>query len=653
VKKFKIIGFTTLALAATSAHAGLGSQIASLASLAAMVQGPALEVKLRPLALTDKSIASPSILMTPKLPSGMFDSAPNEGHAPVLGAWMGARIDIPKAIPTESKGSVIPPSSTGASTGAIALTPSPSDAIVFRPLEMLIGRAMPIFETLLLTPFESRPTIAGTTIPALPAVERKGTKPVDKPGAEAQFTSNEAKPPSLGDVATQGGSPVVISDPKIQALNQTKVSIVANNVDLSRVLSILSDQTKANLVLLVPTDTKLTVRLQGVRFVDALNHICTLSGLDFVTARGAYILGPAEKLKSGYPVEWTAQHPNDPIAKPTVPDPPVVPVTTQKEPEKEEVIARTVSTSYIDGQSLVESIKALLGESALQVATGPSQLSPSIVDRDTQQATGVAQGVIQNDGRPVSRTIILRGPKSLVEDAMRIAKDLDQPRPQVGISVTIHDITDSALKELGVTWELGGFTINETPSAGNGVSVGRITRTGTNFTAALKGLEQVDKAKLLASPSVRVMDRERAFVLIGSRLKFPVVSSYSSTGNPIVTTQEEKVGVYLQVAPQIATDGSITLTLYPQVSTIVSFAQIAGGSYPQIDSREAQTTLRVKSGETIVIGGLYKDEELSKISQVPILAQIPLIGELFKNRRKTKSASQVIITLAIELVNPE
>jgi len=653
VNKFKLIGFTTLALAAVSAHASVATQLATLASLASMAQGPGVELKLRSLAVIEAPAIAPSLLVMPKLPAGMTESGTNEGHAPVLGSRAESRVSIPDSILADSKGQLIPPVSGGGATEGIALAPVPSEAIMFRPLEMLIGRAMPLFETILFAPFEVRPTVSGTTIPALPAVERKGTKPVEKPEAAAQFKASTALPPTLDEVITQGGSPVTINDPKIQALNQTKVSIVANSVDLSRVLSILSDQTKANLVLLVPTDTKLTVRLQGVRFMDALNHICTLSGLSYVTARGAYILGPEDKLKAGYPAEWTAQHPNDPIETAKVPDPPVVPATTQKEPEKEAVIARTVSTSYIDAQSLVDSIKALLGESALQVAPGPSQLSPSIVDRDTQQATGVAQGVIQNDGKPVSRTIILRGPKSLVEDAMKIAKDLDQPRPQVGISVTIHDITDSALKELGVTWELGGFTINENPSGGNGVSVGRITRTGTNFTAALKGLEQIDKAKLLASPSVRVMDRERAFVLIGSRLKFPVVSSYSSTGNPIVTTQEEKVGVYLQVAPQIATDGSIILTLYPQVSTIVSFAQIAGGSYPQIDSREAQTTLRVKSGETIVIGGLYKDEELSKISQVPILAQIPLIGELFKNRRKTKSASQVIITLAIELVNPE
>lgn len=492
----------------------------------------------------------------------------------------------------------------------------------------------------------------------LPAIHIGAKTITELTDAKAIFDAAKSVIPGIDVISTESEKPITVVDNKSKNAQDTKVSVVANNVDLSRVLSILSDQTKANLLLAVPVDTKLTVRLQNVRFGDALKHICTLAGLSYVSANGAFILGPVDKLKAGYPKEWNIQHPEDPIEKKTAEIPPIPNVPNPNpnptaNPPAEQIVAETYSTNYIDAQSLSDSIKALVGEGKLQVAPGPSQLSPSILDRDTQQTTGVTTGVLQLDGKHISRSVILRGPRSLVDDALQIARDLDKPRPQVAISVTIHDITDNALKELGVTWELGGFTINESPSNAGGLNVGKISRTGTSFTAALKGLEQVDKAKLLASPSVRVMDRERAFVLIGSRLKFPVVSSYSNTGNPIVTTQEEKVGVYLQVAPQIASDRSIMLTLYPQVSTVVSFVQIAGGSYPQIDSREAQTTLRVQSGETIVIGGLYKDEEINKIQQVPILAQLPFIGELFKNRKKTKTSSQVIITLSIALVEPE
>lgn len=561
-------------------------------------------------------------------------------------------VSVPGSIFTSgAKPAAVEPKSRGGSeqSGFVPL----ADASQLKPIGNGLAEAKAIFEAIGIAPGRDEVRLGLPKVAPLPAVHRGAPRTIGQSeNSQAVFAATGSTPPDSGVVTTEGRGPITIAESKTKTTQDIKVSVVANNVELSRVLSILSDQTKANLLLMVPIDTKLTVRLQGVKFGDALKHICTLAGLSFVSANGAFILGPADKLKAGYPKEWKLQHPEDIDTKPV--DPPVDNrVKPPIDPPVDEIIARTISTNYIDATSLAESIKALVGEGKLQVAAGPSQLSPSIVDRDTQQTTGVSTGVIQGDGRQVSRTLILRGPKSIVDDALKIARDLDVPRAQVAISVTIHDITDNALKELGVTWELGGFTVNETPSNNGGLNLGRVSRSGTSFTAALKGLEQTDKAKLLASPSVRVMDRERAFVLIGSRLKFPVVSSYSTTGAPIVTTQEEKVGVYLQVAPQIASDRTVTLTLYPQVSTVVSFAQIAGGSYPQIDSREAQTTLRVKSGETIVIGGLYKDEELSKIQQVPLLAQIPLIGELFKNRKKTKTSSQVIITLAIELVDPE
>jgi type IV pilus assembly protein PilQ len=72
---------------------------------------------------------------------------------------------------------------------------------------------------------------------------------------------------------------------------------------------------------------------------------------------------------------------------------------------------------------------------------------------------------------------------------------------------------------------------------------------------------------------------------------------------------------------------------------------VNGASYPQISTREAQSTLRIKSGETLVMGGLMKTEELRQMERVPILGQIPFLGELFTRRKATKSASQVLIAI--------
>ncbi|MGG2305217.1 hypothetical protein ACE4Z6_27720, partial [Salmonella enterica] len=82
---------------------------------------------------------------------------------------------------------------------------------------------------------------------------------------------------------------------------------------------------------------------------------------------------------------------------------------------------------------------------------------------------------------------------------------------------------------------------------------------------------------------------EHGFVLIGDRLSYPVVTGFSQAGSPIISKEEKSVGVYLQVAANIASDGTLTLSLYPQVSTVTGYLNLNGASYPQIATREAQT----------------------------------------------------------------
>jgi type II secretory pathway component GspD/PulD (secretin) len=165
------------------------------------------------------------------------------------------------------------------------------------------------------------------------------------------------------------------------------------------------------------------------------------------------------------------------------------------------------------------------------------------------------------------------------------------------------------------------------------------------FDAAISALESKDVARLLASPNISVLDGEKAFILIGDRINYPALTGYTSTNSPIFSVNTERVGIYLQVAANISSDGYITLTLYPQVSSITGYLTVNGASYPQVSSREAQTTLRVKSGDEIVLGGLMEDDDTVDVDKVPILSQIPLFGELFKHRQKTHNKSQVIITI--------
>jgi type II secretory pathway component GspD/PulD (secretin) len=308
-------------------------------------------------------------------------------------------------------------------------------------------------------------------------------------------------------------------------------------------------------------------------------------------------------------------------------------------------VTKTFVANYIKASQLVEAIKKLV-PTGLDVIAGPGQETPSLSNIDPSGKTGQSSVSVTQDSStgPASRTVILRGEQAAVAVALDIAKQLDIPRSQVSIGVTIHDISDAAVKDLGLTWNFTDLTLTETPAA-NGIGVGRVTRSPMTFDAAIKALETRDIAHLMASPNVSLLDGEKAFILIGDRINYPVLTGYTSTNSPIFSVNTERVGIYLQVAASISSDGYITLTLYPQVSSITGYLNVNGASYPQVSSREAQTTLRVKSGDAIVLGGLLQDQDILNVDKVPILSSIPFFGELFKHRTKTKNKSQVIITI--------
>ncbi|MCH8274204.1 MAG: type II secretion system protein GspD [Armatimonadetes bacterium] len=416
-------------------------------------------------------------------------------------------------------------------------------------------------------------------------------------------------------------------------------SVDAVEEELSVVLNQLSKQTGANLILLSEPNQRLTLRLSNLPLTKMIRHICTISGLSYLTVDSTFVIASEDRLKAAYPEEWFAVNPEPEPEPEPEPAPPTV--------------TEAYKVNHASASQLAEALKTLFGEEKITVVIGPGSSVPSLSDQQTSYATGIQVGTLstsESEGTRTGRIIMIRGPADEVAAAIEVAKTLDQPRAQVSIAVMIHDVSNDALEELGLTWSYSDVNITETDP--RGINFGSFTRAPLSFTAKIKALERTEKAKLLASPNISVLEGERAFILIGSRLNFPVLIGYTQANTPIFDRQEERVGIYLQVAAHVDGDNEITLSLYPQVSVVTGFLDINGASYPQISTREAQTTLRVKSGEVIVMGGMLKDEEVTIIEKVPFLAEIPILGALFRHRRKTKVSSQVIITILPVIITP-
>jgi len=244
--------------------------------------------------------------------------------------------------------------------------------------------------------------------------------------------------------------------------------------------------------------------------------------------------------------------------------------------------------------------------------------------------------------------LILHGSAERVEQALQMLASVDLKPKQVSVEVKVVDYSPSVKSDAGFNWSWSPFQFNESNPGSSSTSFNNITRPGGfgtfsrvpwSFTSILKGLVTTSQAKILATPSVQVMNNEQASVFIGDTLRVQLTQA-TGLGTFTTTVQEFPIGIVLLLRPRINTDGDVTLHVHPVVSTITS---IDSNNLPQTSTREAETTLIVKNGETIVLGGLIRDEQTKTLNEVPILSKLPLIGELFRSTTVTGRKSEILV----------
>jgi type IV pilus assembly protein PilQ len=174
----------------------------------------------------------------------------------------------------------------------------------------------------------------------------------------------------------------------------------------------------------------------------------------------------------------------------------------------------------------------------------------------------------------------------------------------------------------------------------------------------LNVLLQTNKAKLIANPSVVVVDDTEALITIASEVIHKVTST---TSLGVVSTNVEltKAGIFLNVLPRVSDDGFITMRLRPQVSTPLGAPQTFGStSSPTIvtllNVRDIMTQqVRIKDGQTLVLGGLFTENEAAQIAKFPYLAETPVLGALFRNTLKGRSRTELMLLITAKIVEDE
>jgi type II secretory pathway component GspD/PulD (secretin) len=235
---------------------------------------------------------------------------------------------------------------------------------------------------------------------------------------------------------------------------------------------------------------------------------------------------------------------------------------------------------------------------------------------------------------------------------MDLLAEVDVAPRQVMIEVKVIDTSPEDAEQLGLAYSyspLGllevppGTQVTQSPLQNSPLATvasqfGTFSKLPLGLSATFNALTTHSESKILANPRIQVLDNDSASIFIGQTINVQLSNS-GLTGSTL-TVQQFPVGIILLVRPRVNADGKITMLVHPVVSTVTS---TNSDGLPQTSSREAETTIMVNDGETVVIGGLIQDEMTKEVDSVPFLSKLPLIGELFKNRSKDHSHTEVMV----------
>lgn len=509
-------------------------------------------------------------------------------------------------------------------------------------------------------------------------------KPVPGGGVKAVVAARLAESVVFSAVAAPAKAPKLVS-----------LDFVAS--DIHDVIKALAVQGGVNIVVSPDVKGNVTVSLTKVTVEEALKLVANASGFKYQMVEGSYVIGTEENMKSLLANSVSPDEKVTQVIAITYADPVTVTKMIQSQFPSVNVSSSTtgikdakgptvlvltgVSSSVGAAKTLAETVEQSFAQSAqdlvtelyevkyaeitelstvvtsafpkLKVVVGPTEgfnlRCPTAVAMGTSSAGGGAVVATPVDEKPQAKLLLLQGNPSDIEAAKNLLAKMDVAQAQIMIEAKVVDISDIGAGELGIEWgdKTTGLTstaFGENKSVGdNALSIGRFSRSPFQLNATLRGLITSGKAKVLANPNVLALDGKPASAFIGDEVKYVIQITSNTTGTTVIT-ETAKVGVQLHTISRINSDGFITMNLHPEVSVITRWITTSADiALPEIARRYIDSTVRVKDGETIVIGGLIKDEEIKNMSGVPFLKDLPILGQFFKSKSTRTTHSEIMM----------
>lgn len=264
------------------------------------------------------------------------------------------------------------------------------------------------------------------------------------------------------------------------------------------------------------------------------------------------------------------------------------------------------------------------------------------------EAKEALQSICQNSKitvEPISNNIIFSGPKTEEAQLQKALKFIDIPSKQISLEAKVISISKEKSKNLGINWSWDiipqKVKNNNNDNEGNNGNFKFYHNYSFNFGASLNALFSKGAAKLLASPHIITLPGKEGKIFIGDHIPYQI--DKHDSGGTYTSTEYIDAGITLKYTPIInAEENMITASVHTEISTPTLVSELK--NY-RVTSRQANTTVRMRSGETLVIGGLMTNEEQKALQKIPFLGDIPLLGNLFKNKTHKNNETEIVLLL--------
>ena len=330
------------------------------------------------------------------------------------------------------------------------------------------------------------------------------------------------------------------------------------------------------------------------------------------------------------------------------------------------------------GAHAAPAVTTALGAAAPGATQPPG--APASLGANQTPSVATSPGIIQADA--ATNSIIITAPDAIYNNLRAVLDQLDVRRAQVYVESLIAEITADKAAEFGIQWQnlsgLGktnaqafGGTNFGTPgqniaaiaqnpaSAARGLNIGivngQINIPGigqiVNLGLLIRALESDANANILSTPTLLTLDNEEAAIVIGQNVPFITgqyaLSGTATTPTPFQTVERRDVGLTLRIKPQISEGGTVRLQIYQEVSSVQDTSNAAGVI---TNKRAVASTVMVNDGEIVVIGGLMQNTVSEGEEKVPVLGDIPILGGLFRYKKRSQNKTNLMIFLRPTLV---